>query len=437
MKKILAMILVMAMSLTILSGCVKESSDTSGKSGNNDTTTPTQSADNKEDDKTEQKVDKVYIGMANPLTGANADAGMQDLAAVELAVKHINEKGGIKALGGAQVEMVVIDTTSDSTQVAQIVEREISSKKLSGIVGTGISGLTLPMLPIIEKYGIPTITNSINDAITSSDYTFIFEPVPKGSTFGQTQVDYIKYLIDEEGLDVKKVAIVYENSSYGQSTAEGSMKIAESAGLEVVLYEPFTPNFSDASSLVTAMKESGAELIMPVAYSQDAKLIVNTMKSMDYAPIIVGGGAGFLWPQLGTELGASSNGLTSVASWNWDSANISNNPELLEITKEFEATYGYFMTEHAGPSYAATWIIKEAIEKAASADPKAVRDAIASTTYDSGEPSMMQPGVIKWDQGGWNENVTAVMIQWQDGYPRTIFPRELSVTDILVPGVDY
>ena len=431
MKKIMAFIFAIVLCFTTLTGCVKAPTETKDNKP-----TPTTAAGTT-GEATAAPADTVYIGIANPLTGANADAGMQDLAAVKLAVKHINEKGGIKALGGAKVELVVIDTTSDSTQVAQIVEREISKHPLSGIVGTGISGLTLPMLPIIEKYGIPAITNSINDAITSSDYTFIFEPVPKGSTFGQTQVNYIKYLNDEKGLDVKKVAIVYENSSYGQSTAEGSVKVAESAGLEVVLFTPFTPNFSDASSLVTAMKESGAEIIMPVAYSQDAKLIVNTMKSMDYAPIVVGGGAGFLWPQLGKELGESSNGLTSVASWNWDSANISNNPELLAITKEFEETNGYFMTEHAGPSYCATWIIKEAIEKAGSADPKAVRDAIRTLTFETGETTMMQPGVIKWDEGGWNENVTAVMVQWQDGYPRTIFPRDQSVSEILVPGVDY
>lgn len=434
MKKLIAIVLTILLSLTTIVGCVSEP-ETKVKE-------PATETSNGKETETEaeaevEAVDTVYIGMANPLTGANADAGMQDLAAAELAVKHINEKGGIIALGGAKVELVVIDTTSDSTQIAQIVEREISRNNLSGIVGTGFSGLTLPMLPIIEKYGIPTVTNAINDAISTSDYTYIFEPVPKGSTFGQTQVDYIKYLNDEEGLEVKKVAIVYENSSYGQSTAEGSVKLAESAGLEVVLYEPFTPNFSDASSLVTAMKESGAEIIMPVAYSQDAKLIVNTMKSMNYHAVIVGGGAGFLWPQLGLELGESSDGLTSVASWNWDSANISNNPELLAITKEFEETYGYFMTEHAGPSYVATWIIKEGIEKAVSADPTAVRDAIASSTYDSGEISMIQPGVIEWNLGGWNKNVTAVMVQWQDGYPRTIYPRELSVTEILVPGVDY
>lgn len=429
-KRLLALLMVTAMGAVSLAGCAQKAEPTTAAP-----TAATVEGETTEAAAPAEAVDKVYIGFLNPLTGANADAGMQDLNACELAVKRINEAGGIEALGGAEVELVVIDSTSDSTQVSQILERNLNGDKvISGIVGTGISGLTLPVLPILEKYQVPAVTNSINDTITTSGYRYIFQLVPKGSGFGSQQVAYIKYLNEEEGCDLKKVAIVYENSSYGQSTAEGSVDIAEGAGLEVVLYEPFTPNMSDASSLVTAMKNSGADVILPVAYSQDAKLIVNTMKSMDYNPVVVAGGAGFLWPQLGSELGDAADGLVSVGSWNWDSKNIVDNEELYSVTQEYAETYGTYMTEHAGPSYAATWIIKDAIEKAANPDPKAVRDAIASIEY---KDNMMQPGTIIWDEGGANTNIQAVMIQWQDELPRTVFPREYSDTKVLVPGRDY
>ncbi len=375
----------------------------------------------------------VKIACMAPLSGANADGGQQDLDAIKLAVQDINNAGGIQSLGGAKIELVVADVTSDATQCTQIAERTISSNDLSGIVGTSISGLTIPILPIIEKYGIPTITNSINDQITEQGYEYIFETVPKGSHFGQQQVAFIQYL-QEQGYPANKVAIIYENSSYGQSTAAGSLEIAQSAGLDVVMNESFPPNFSDASSLVTSLKNSGAEIVMPVAYSQDAKLIVNTMNAMDCHPLIIGGGAGFLWPVLGEEMGDSVNGLISVGSWNWDSKNISENPALLKVTEDFEQLYGYFMTEHSGPSYVATWILKEGLEKAASTDPKAVRDAIASLSFTEGPVSMMQPGMVEWDETGWNKDVTPVMIQWQDGKPRTIFPTEFSVTKIQMPN---
>lgn len=429
MKKTTAPILACLLCITLLAGCGGGPS-APANSASSANSTPATSSDA---DGAGASVEKVQIGFLNPLSGANADAGQQDLYACQLAVRHINESGGIKALGGAQVELVVADTTSDATQSGQIAERTISANNLSGIVGTGISGLTMPILPITEKYGVPMITNSINDDITNQGYEFIFEPVPKGSTFGGQQVAFIKYL-QEQGVPANKVAIIYENSSYGQSTAAGSLNIATEAGLEVVMNESFPPNFSDASSLVTALKNSGAEIVMPVAYSQDAKLIVNTMEAMNYSPIIIGGGAGFLWPVLGQEMGDKVNGLISVASWNWDSKNIAENSELLGITADFEKEFGYFMTEHAGPSYTATWMIKEAIEKAGSADPQSVRDAIASTDFGPEHRNLMQPGTTHWDEGGWNENVQAVMIQWQDGKPRTIFPREFSVVEIQLPG---
>ena len=424
-RKWFSAILAGLLSISLLASCTASSSSASQNTGDTSSKDASQGG-------TAAAVDKVQIGFLNPLSGANADAGKHDLDAAQLAVKHINESGGIKSLGGAQVELVVGDTTSDATQSAQIAERIISQNNLSGIVGTGFSGLTMPILPVVEKYEVPMVTNSINDKITDQGYEYIFEPVPKGSLFGGQQIAFIKYL-QEQGIPANKVAIIYENSAYGESTAQGSLKIAEDAGLEVVMNESFPPNFTDASSLVTALKNSGAEIVMPVAYSQDAKLIVNTMEAMNYEPIMIGGGAGFLWPVLGAELGDKVNGMISVASWNWDSKNISDNPDLLKVTEDFEKEYGYFMTEHAGPSYVATWIIKEGIEKAASADPVDVRNAIAEMDFTEGPATMMQPGTIHWDGKGWNENVNAVIIQWQDGKPRTIFPREDSVVEIILP----
>ena len=428
MKRHVTLALIGLLVLSLLAGCVSTTGTTAAAA-------QASSAPAESSTQAAQKVDTVKIAFFNPLTGANADAGKQDFDAAKLAVKHINEQGGIKSLGGAQVELVVADTTSDATQAPQIVERTLSTNKdIVGAVGTGFSGLTLPILPIIEKYQVPIVTNSINDDITKKGYEFVFEPVPKGSSFGGQQVAFINYLKEKENVKIEKVAIIYENSAYGQSTAKGSLAIAEKAGLEVVMNEAFPPNLTDASSLVTALKNSGADAIMPVAYSQDAKLIVNTMKALDYNPIMIGGGAGFLWPVLGNELGENVNGMISVASWNWDSKNISENPDLLKVTEDFEKEYGYFMTEHAGPAYLMTWVIKEGLEKAASTDPIAVRDAIRSSQYTEGPVTMMQPGQVQWDETGWNPNVHAVIIQWQDGKPRTIFPREDSVVEILIPG---
>ncbi|MDN5361640.1 MAG: branched-chain amino acid transport system substrate-binding protein [Moorella sp. (in: firmicutes)] len=371
---------------------------------------------------TGNKVNEVKIAFLNPLSGSNVDAGKQDLDAAQLAVEDINNAGGIKALGGAKLKLVVSDTTSDPKSAASVAERTFSTEKVAGAVGTGITALTMPILPIAEKSRIPIITNSINDQITQQGYKFTFQIAPKGSQFGSTQVDFLKWLNDKYKLGIKNIAVVYENSGYGVSTAAGVKDIAQKAGLNISLYESYPHGFTDASSLVTDIKKSGAQALFPVAYTTDAKLIINTMKAMNVNMPIIGGGAGFLWPAFGQEMGNNVNGFISVASWNWDSKNITSNPDLAAVPERFEKKYGYFMTEHAGPTYTAVWLLAEAMEQAKSADPIKVREALAKFDMDNGMPALMQPGHVKFDANGFNSLVHPVMIQWQDNKPRTIFP---------------
>lgn len=367
-------------------------------------------------------VTEVKIAFMNPLSGSNVDAGKQDLNAAELAIEDINAAGGIKSLGGAKVKLVVVDTTSDPKQAASVAERILSTDKVAGIVGTGISGLTLPILPVTEKARVSIITNSINDQITAQGYKYAFQITPKGSQFGGTQVDFLKWLNEKYKLGITKVAVVYENSGYGVSTAAGIKDIAAKAGLDLVLYEAYPHGFTDASPLVTKIKASGAQALFPIAYTTDAKLIINTMKSMAVNPVIIGGGAGFLWPAFAQEMGSAVDGFVSVASWNWDSKSITSNKDLVAVTERYEKKFGTFMTEHAGPTYAAVRVLAEAIDKAGSADPIKVRDALASYNSTSGMAALMQPGGVKYDDKGWNGMVHPVMIQWQDGKPRTVFP---------------
>ena len=145
------------------------------------------------------------------------------------------------------------------------------------------------------------------------------------------------------------------------------------------------------------------------------------MKQMDVNPVIIGGGAGFLWPVFAKEMGPAVNGFVSVASWNWDSKSISSVPELASITARYEEKFGTFMTEHAGPTYVAVRMLAEAMEIAKSADPVKVREALS--TFDNDKiGGFMQPGRVKIDGTGWNAAVHPVMIQWQDDKPRTVFP---------------
>ena len=152
---------------------------------------------------TDSHAENVNIAFLNPLSGSNADAGQQDLAAAKLAVEDINNAGGIKALHGATINLVISDTTSDPKSAASVAQRVFSLEKLAGAVGTGISGLTMPILPVAERSQIPILTNSVNDQITALGYKYTFQVTPKGSQFGDTQVQFLKDLNSKYNLGLR------------------------------------------------------------------------------------------------------------------------------------------------------------------------------------------------------------------------------------------
>lgn len=382
------------------------------------------------------EVKPVKIGFLNPASGATAESAILDFNGARMAVKNINEQGGIKSLGGAMIELVEVDSTSDAKQATSAAERLISTNSdLSAIVGTGFSGLTLSILPVLEQYQIPAVTNSSSDDIVKQGYKYIFKIAPLSSDFGKLQVEFIQKLNEQYDLNIKKVGVIYVDNSYGVNTAKGVKSIAESAGLTVVVDQSFPEGFTDASSLVTTLKNAGCDVVFPIAYTNEAKLIYDTMKSMNYNPLIIAGGGGFLWPSLGKSLGDAINGTISASTWNFDSKNVTDVPVLVKMYEEYEATYGTFMSEHSGPPYMAVWVIKEAIENCASRDPKVIRDAIAALTEkNSPYLQIMQPGKLSFDETGFDSaGIKPVLIQWQNNKPRTIYPPELASSELILP----
>ena len=192
--------------------------------------------------------------------------------------------------------------------------------------------------------------------------------------------------------------------------------------MEVVFNESFPANGSDVSSLITNLKASGAELILPVAFTQDAKLIFNTMNSMDYHPLILGGGAGFLFPSFADELGDTVDGVLSVASLNWDSASFSG--DFSEVAQKFEEKYGYFMSEHSAGNFNNVYIIAQGLEACGTTDGAALMEAIRNLkikTVQNGETD-----TLAFKEDGSNSDATPVIVQWKkddDGKyrPHTIF----------------
>jgi len=376
------------------------------------------------------QAETVNIAVLATISGDLSEVGILGQRGAEMAVEHINAEGGIKALGGAKINLVVGDVTSDYSNSINVAQRLLGQHNLSGIVIAGVSGMNKAVAPVLEKAEVPFITGAIADDLTNLGYKYIFRICPKGSAFGHMQVEFSQYLLEEKG-GTSKVGIIYENTAYGESTAGGVAGLCEEYGIPVAIEESYPKDFTDATPLVSKLKSSGAEVLFPVSYTKDAALIFGTMQSMGYNPMIIGGGAGFIWPEFYKTLGSLANGVSSVGSWVWDTKNIVDNPDLVAVTEEWEEKYGDFMGEMAGEMYAAVYCLKEAMEECGSSDPKEVRNALAEIKITEGRATLMQPGIVEFAEDGNNIHVRPVMGQWwEDGKLHSVYPREFTNNEI-------
>jgi len=365
-------------------------------------------------------VPKVNVGVLYPQTGDNARFGIACTNASKLAAKHINATGGVMALGGAELNLIIEDSTSDATQARSQAERLITQNKLAAGTGCYVSSISLVVTEVSERNKLPWITGSVSDELTKRGFKYFFQVSPKSSMFGRMQVETAKLLGDTIGPKLNKVAIVFEDTSYGTSTSEGLQRAAEELGFDIVLYEAYSAGFTDASPLINKIKGSGAEILLPVSYLTDAILIVKTMRDMNVTAAIIGGGAGYLMPEFWEGLGADAEYIFSVGSWAMDISC----PSATWFAGEYEKEYGEFLMEHAGEAYVMMWVLKEAIEKAGSADQEKVREALATLDVTAGPASAMPGCHIQFDETGWNKHVHPVMIQWHDGRPACVWPPE-------------
>ncbi|MGH7118359.1 MAG: ABC transporter substrate-binding protein [Acetobacteraceae bacterium] len=354
----------------------------------------------------------VNIGGLYPVTGSFAEIGKGCVNAARLAVEMINDAGGIKALGGAKLNLIISDVQSDTTVTRTETDRLISSYRPAAIHGAFASALTLIASEVAERAKVPLLTGSSSDLLNQGRH-YTFTPFARASQFAQAQLQMSKLVSDKP-----KVAVVFENTAFGTATSKGLREQAPTYGVEIVLFEPYSANFTDAGPLITKVKASGANMLFPVSYLNDLILIIRTIKQAGLKIAINGGSGGFVIPDFYKTVGTLADGLLGVAHWNHD---IDANAE--RVNAVYKKRYGEFLFEYAGGLVAQTFMIADALERAGSADPQKVRNALASLDVSEGYAAMCPGGKVKFGPDGKNVYAHPLGVQWQHGDLATVFPK--------------
>ncbi|HWV96446.1 MAG TPA: ABC transporter substrate-binding protein [Xanthobacteraceae bacterium] len=358
----------------------------------------------------------VNVGVIMPLSGANAQFGINSRNGIELVADEINAAGGIKALGGAKINLIVADSTSTPTTAGTVAQRLITQNDVTAILGAFASSLTLAISEVTERRDIPLLTMSFADQITGRGYKNIFQVVAKASVIGKAQFDYTMAIAEAAGSKISKIAIMYEDTAYGSAQANGLRAGAKAANVEVVMDDAYPLGITDTTPLINKLRASGAQAVFPVSYLNDSLLIIRTMRQQKIDIPAIGGAAGYVIPDFEKGLGEFAENVLSI--------NLSNYDLAPDLTARFQKRFGYFMVHEALEHAVALDVLVQAIEKAKSAKAEDVSAALRGAKFTGGWAKAMTGGAVEFDDTGLNVLSVPVMVQWRNKELVTVWPKE-------------
>src|SRR6266496_4468196 len=201
--------------------------------------------------------DTITLGAAVSLTGKYSTNGKNTKDGYDLAVKRINESGGVK-VGGKPYKLKVVyyDDESTSARGAQLVERLISQDHVQFVLGPYSSALTKAIAPVTEKYKIPMVeANGADRALFTNGYRYLFAVLNTSDLYLSPAIDVVAEESRKQGKDPKslKVAIAIENDDFSQDVRNGVVEAAKRWGMQVVIDDKLPPDLNDMSSTLTTV----------------------------------------------------------------------------------------------------------------------------------------------------------------------------------------
>ena len=368
----------------------------------------------------------IKVAVIAPLSGPWARQGTLVKWGAETAIAEINAAGGVKAMGGAKLELVQIDAGDSAEKAKNAAQRLVAQEPdVVGGMGAWLSTFTLAVTEVTERAQIPWLTLSYADSITDRGFKFVFQSsMPAGKQSIETLPTVMALAKAATGKVPQSVGVIGDNTAspmaFLKPMREGGLV---KAGLKVAFDETYTPPLSDATPLIQKVRSSRPDFLLFISTTiSDVKLGLEKMNEFRLAkgviPVIANGahmGAPEVLKNVPADL---IEGLMfSVANWQ-----LKGQDEISDLFKKHSGEP--WITQDGLAGYGHTWIIKEALEKAGVADRVKVNEEIHKLDLTTGRAADTFPGGVKFDAAGRRTNAPVCIVQWQDGKPLTVYPTE-------------
>jgi branched-chain amino acid transport system substrate-binding protein len=348
---------------------------------------------------------EIKVGHIHPLSGFLAFDGGLVVNGLTLAAEEINEGSGIRSMGGARIALAGGDTQGKVEVGMAEAERLIRDGAVA-VLGPYQSPVAYAVSQLCEKERTPfVITVAVADNVTERGFEYTFRVQPNAKAMSERALDHLAELAKASGVSLKTLAMLHEDGLFGASIAGHVERHAKQLGMELGLKVPYNFRTPDLTTEVTKVKAAKADVVLVSGYFGDALLIARTA----------------------TELRLEARAVMGIANGGFSNPRSERTKRVMEAyRKRFNAP----MSSHSVQSYSALMVLRDALERAGSADRARVRAALASTNLAE---HILPQGPIRFDRTGENAGAQSVLLQNQGGRTVVVGPSEFAEAKAVFP----
>ncbi|HKA35887.1 MAG TPA: ABC transporter substrate-binding protein [Thermoanaerobaculia bacterium] len=360
------------------------------------------------------------VGIPLPLTGAEAKFGEMEKQAYEMAVEEINVRGGVN---GVKLALDIQDSGGKPETATAIVEKFITINKYPIVVGEYTSQCSYAVAGVCEKYNVPyLVVTGAADKITQQGWKNVFRLNPPASLYNLGVFSFF-----EQVAKPKTIAILYENTDFGNSTSKAMKDYCDSHGVQVVLSEGYQAGAVDFKPILQKVKSLRPDIIYMVSYLMDASLLMRQSKELDINPqAFIGGGAGHTLPEFLQNAAEASEYCMSATLWTPQV----KYPGAKEFFDNFKKKFNKEADYHGAEAYAAAYVLADTLKRAKAATSDELRASLAATD------TMTAFGPVKfvsWGQFSNQNKMDTLVLQVVNKKYETVWPAAASSAKFVYP----
>jgi branched-chain amino acid transport system substrate-binding protein len=374
--------------------------------------------------------DVVRIGAVLPVTGKESKIGSAYKQATELAVKEVNDAGGL-TVGGKKmkIELSLLDDTSDAAKSAQLVEQLMAQTKVHAVIGGYGSQLVQAQSVVPERYGIPYVSGGAGATSIYGRSKWVFGTLSPVEHLAVTQMDFLQDLVASGKLKAPlSIALLTEQTEHGNDYAKGvkDYVAAHGPGWKLSLEQKFELYTADFRPLLGRVQAAKADLFMADAHLEDFVNMQRTYTQMGLRNQMITYGARGADESGRKSLGPAADYIFASGWW----SDLLPYPQVKAFNARYKAATGIAPQWYHAMAYETVRALLVAIQHAGSLDAEKIRGALASLKLTE---SIVPGGVLYFTKTGQTDLPFVVTQNKPDGKVDLVWPKNDKTGEAVAP----